>query len=169
MKRLTKRVLVRSALVFLAVAAVAGPLSSAQEGPSKRPFTRGDRMIGAMAGAPLISIALKHKSELNLSDDQVANLEKIRSHYRSQVTPLQEQLAAGEKEIASLMQQSPANLIQIKAKIQETEKLRSELRYLRIEALENGRSVLNSQQQEQLKSLVRGGHEHFRKSKGQPS
>jgi len=67
------------------------------------------------------------------------------------------------------MQQTPADLIQIKAKIQEAEKYRSELRYLRVEALENGRSVLTAQQQDQLKSLVRSIHDQFRKQPGQPS
>jgi Spy/CpxP family protein refolding chaperone len=166
MKQSKKWNLGRAAMVLLALAAFGVPLALAQEGPGKRPFRHGDRMVG---GAPLISIALRHKAELNLSDEQVANLEKIRNHYQSQVTPLLQQLTASEKEIAGLAQQTPANLVQIKTKIQETEKLRSELRYLRIEALGNGRSVLTAQQQEQLKSLVRAGHERFRKPQGQPS
>ncbi|MGH7855023.1 MAG: Spy/CpxP family protein refolding chaperone [Candidatus Binatia bacterium] len=157
------------ALAAVVVANV--PLALAQEGtpPAKRPTVRGERMHAGFAGAPLISIALKHKTELNLAGDQVANLEKIKSHYDSQVTPLHSQLTAIEKEIATLMQQSPANLIQVKAKIQESEKYRSELRYLRMEALENGRAVLTTQQQDQLKSLVRSRHENFRKHSGQPS
>ena len=170
MNKFHKLLLGGAALALSAVAAVNLPMAGAQEGSGKRPFTRGDRMFGGSgASAPLISIALKHKAELNLSNDQVANLEKVRNHYQTQVTPIQQQLATQEKGIASLTQQTPANLIQIKSKIQETEKLRSELRYLRIEALENGRSVLNAQQQDQLKTLVRAGHEHFRKSQGQPS
>jgi len=96
-------------------------------------------------------------------------LEKIKSHYQAQVTPLSQQLQAIEKDIAGLMQQTPANLIQVKAKIQETEKYRSELRYLRLEALENGRSVLSAQQQDQLKTLVRSRHGNFHGSQGQPS
>jgi Spy/CpxP family protein refolding chaperone len=159
-------------LAFSAVALVNVPMSKAQDSSRRgeRPFARGDRMHGAFAGgAPLISIALKHKSELNLSGDQVSNLEKIRNHYQSQVTPLHQQLQVAEKEIASLMQQTPADLIQLKARIQDTEKLRSELRYQRIEALENGRSVLSAQQQDQLKTLVRSRHGQFHKPQGQPS
>jgi Spy/CpxP family protein refolding chaperone len=114
-------------------------------------------------------VALKHKTELNLAGDQVANLEKIKNHYQSQVTPLQQQLATIEKEIVTLSQQSPANLIQIKGKIQESEKYRSELRYMRVEALENGKAVLTAQQQEQLKTLARSRHERFRKQQEQPS
>jgi Spy/CpxP family protein refolding chaperone len=153
----------------LAIGTFNVPTAVAQEGPGKKPFVHGDRMLGGFTGAPLISIALNHKSELNLTSEQVANLEKIRNHYQAQVTPLQQQVTAIEKEIATLTQQTPANLIQIKAKIQEAEKLRSELRYLRIEALDNGRSVLTTQQQDQLKTLVRSRHDHMRKQQGQPS
>jgi Spy/CpxP family protein refolding chaperone len=153
------------------LAMAAGPVAmvSAQDGttaPNKRPFARG--MHGGFAGAPLITIALRHKTDLNLSADQVANLEKIKEHYQSQVEPLQQQLMANEKEIAALTQQSPANLIQIKTKIQDGEKYRSELRYMRIEALENGKSVLTSAQQDQLKTLVRSRRGHG-PAQGQPS
>lgn len=123
------------------------------------------RMSGA--GGPLIGVALKHRAELNLSNEQVAGLEKIRIHYQEQSAPLQQQLRAIESEISELRQQSPANLIQIKIKIQESEKLRSELRYLREEALENGRSILTAAQKDQLKSLVGSGHREFRKRHGQ--
>jgi Spy/CpxP family protein refolding chaperone len=104
-----------------------------------------------------------------LSGDQVSNLEKVRNHYQSQVTPLHQQLQVIEKEIASLMQQTPANLVQVKTKIQDAEKLRSELRYQRIEALENGRSMLTAQQQDQLKTLARSRQGQFRKPQGQSS
>jgi Spy/CpxP family protein refolding chaperone len=120
--------------------------------------------------APLISIALKHKSELNLSADQVSSLENIRSNFQNQARPIQEQLRGVEGEVATLLQESPANLIQVKLKIEEAEKLRSELRYLRVESMENGKSVLNAQQKDQLKNLVASGHRGFRKpQQGQPS
>jgi Spy/CpxP family protein refolding chaperone len=123
------------------------------------------RMSGA--GAPLISIALKHRTELNLSSEQVAGLEKIRTHYQDQSAPLQQQLRSIEGEISQLRQQSPANLIQIREKIEQSEKLRSELRYLREEALENGKSMLTAAQKDQLKGLVSSEHRGFRKRPGQ--
>jgi Spy/CpxP family protein refolding chaperone len=125
------------------------------------------RMLGAEA--PWISIALKHQSELNLSPDQVANLEKIRTHYRDQTTPIQEQLRATETELASSLKETPANLIQAKLKIEQAEKFRSQLRYLRVEALENGKSVLSAQQRDQLRSLFSAQHPGFKKPQGQPS
>ena len=124
------------------------------------------RMFG---GAPLISIALNHRTELNLSNEQVASLEKVRTHYQNQTAPGQQQLRAVEGEIAELRQQSPANLIQMKLKIEQAEKLRSELRYLREEALQNGRSILTAQQQDQLKSLVGSNRRGFHKPQRQAS
>ena len=160
--------------VLAAVALVSAPMAATPEGtaPGGKHFAHGAHMRGGFsggAGAPLISIALKHKSELNLSGDQVTHLEKIKNHYQSQVTPLHQQLRSHDKEIASLAQQSPANLIQIKAKIHDSEKLRSELRYLQIEALENGRSVLTTAQRDQLKTLVAARHKEGHKGHKQPS
>jgi Spy/CpxP family protein refolding chaperone len=170
MIRVRNFILGGAAFALAAVVVTNVPMALGQDqGPGKRPFPRGQRMHGGFSGAPLVSIALNHKTELNLASDQVANLEKVKNHYRSQVTPLQQQLTAVEKDIATLSQQSPADLIQIKAKIQEAEKYRSELRYLRVEALENGRAVLSAQQQEQLKTLVRSRHERFRTQQSQPS
>ena len=134
-------------------------------------FTRGHGMHrGFGEGAPLISLALRHKTELNLSADQVSNLEKIRANYQTQLTPLVQQVRALDKEIATLRQQTPANLIQIKTKIQQTEPLRSEIRYLRLEALENGKSILSTQQQDQLKTILASMHQNLKKpQQGQAS
>ncbi len=134
-------------------------------------FTRRHGMHrGFGEGAPLISLALRHKTELNLSADQVSNLEKIRANYQTQLTPLVQQVRALDKEIATLRQQTPANLIQIKTKIQQTEPLRSEIRYLRLEALENGKSILSTQQQDQLKTILASMQQNFKKpQQGQAS
>ena len=168
-----KGLILASAVFALSAAAVVSASLAAEPdgaGPGRRPFARGGGMReGFGAGAPLISLALNHKSELNLTADQIANLEKIRSQYQGQVTPLLQQVRSIEKEIATLMQQPQVNLIEVKSKIQDAEKFRSELRYLRLEALENGKSVLTTEQRDQLKALVRSRFEHFRRPQGQPS
>jgi Spy/CpxP family protein refolding chaperone len=167
MNRLRKLTLTGAALGVAAMLTAHVPSALSQDGAPagrKGPGRMG-RMHHGMTEAPLITIALKHKTELNLNTEQTTNLEKIKTHYQTQVVPLQQQLAGLEKEVFTLSQQSPANLIQIKAKIQEGEKYRSELRYLRIEALENGKSILTPAQQEQLKTLARSRFEHFRRDK----
>ena len=107
------------------------------------------------------------KSGIFIERDGILN--HVRVERQNQVTPLHQQLRSIEKEIAGLMQQSPANLIQVKTKIQEAERFRSELRYMRVEALENGKTVLSQQQRDQLKTLVGSQHEQFRGRHGQPS
>jgi Spy/CpxP family protein refolding chaperone len=157
-----------AALVFSVVSSpMAAHADASPDGAGTLAQTRRThRMFGA--GAPLISIALKHQSELNLTGDQVANLEKIRTDYQTQTTPLSEQLRSVEGQIRNLLQESPVNLIQTKLKIEEAEKRRSELRYLRIEALENGKSILTAEQRDQLKTLVgsmrRGFHRQARQA-----
>ena len=141
-----------------------GQAGTGEPGPAR---PRMHRMLGVEA--PWISIALRHQKELSLSSDQVANLEKIRTLYRDQSTPIQEQLRAAESEINGVLQETPANLIQAKLKIEQAEKLRSQLRYLRAEALENGKSVLTAQQRDQLKNLVSSRHPGLKKPQGQPS
>ena len=61
-----------SAVLALAtVAFVHAPMAAPDgTGPAGRPFMRG-MMHGGFAGAPLITMALNHKSELNLSAQQV--------------------------------------------------------------------------------------------------
>jgi Spy/CpxP family protein refolding chaperone len=125
------------------------------------------RMFGG--GAPIISLALKHQDELKLTPDQVANLEKTRTNYQNQVAPLHEQLRTVEGEIASLTQETPANLVQVKLKTQESAKLRSELRYLRIEALENGKSILTAEQRGQLDTLLAARRDENRRQHKQAS
>jgi Spy/CpxP family protein refolding chaperone len=141
-----------------------GQAGTGESGPAR---PRMHRMLGVEA--PWISIALRHQKELSLNSDQVANLEKIRALYRDQSTPIQEQLRATESEINGVLQETPANLIQAKLKIEQAEKLRSQLRYLRAEALEHGKSVLTPQQRDQLKNLVSSRHPGFKRPQGQPS
>jgi Spy/CpxP family protein refolding chaperone len=159
-----------AALALSMISTISLPIAAyGQAGPGEpgpaRP--RMHRMLGVEA--PWISIALRHQKELSLSSDQVANLEKIRTLYRDQSTPIQEQLRATESEITGVLQETPANLIQAKLKIEQAEKLRSQLRYLRAEALENGKSVLTAPQREQLKSLVSARQPGFKKPQGQAS
>jgi Spy/CpxP family protein refolding chaperone len=151
---------------LLGVTALAVPgFLHADGGPQGRAGGRPGmhRMFGG--SAPIVSLALRHKDELKLTPEQVGNLEKIRSQYQDQMEPLQQQLKAVEEDISKLSQETPADLVQIKTKIQESEKLRSELRYQRLEALENGKSILTQQQRDQLKSLLAGRQEQRRQQR----
>jgi Spy/CpxP family protein refolding chaperone len=167
MNRRFRTFLLGAAVIAISVVSMASSLlttyANAQVTGQERSTRRPGMHRGFGFGAPLISIALRHKTELNLSADQVANLEKIRANYQSQMTPVVQQLRGFEGQIQASLQQTPANLIQVRSLIEQSEKPRSELRYLRIEALENGKSVLTAQQRDQLKNLVVSMRRNFRK------
>jgi Spy/CpxP family protein refolding chaperone len=171
MKRVQSFIVGTAILTVATGAVVSSPSATFAQNETKErgSFARKPATHRMFGGAPLISIALKHRTELNLSNEQVASLEKVRTHYQNQTAPVQQQLRAVESEIAELRQQSPANLIQMKLKIEQAEKLRSELRYLREEALQNGRSILTAQQQDQLKTLVSSNRRGFHKPQRQAS
>ena len=159
-----------TALALSMISATSLPMAAYSQADTGEPGStrpRMHRMLGVEA--PWISIALRHQKELSLNPDQVAHLEKIRTVFRDQSTPIQEQLRTTENELTGVLQETPANLIQAKLKIEQAEKLRSQLRYLRAEALENGKSVLTAQQRDQLKSLFAADHPGFRKPQGQAS
>jgi len=122
------------------------------------------------AGAPLISIALSHQSELGLSATQVSNLENIRTDFQNRTAPILQDLRSIESKLRELQQQNPVDLVQAKALIEQSEKRQAELRYQRLEALENGKAILTAQQQDQLKNLVDSMHQRSRKAQpGQAS
>jgi TolA-binding protein len=171
MKKVRSFIVGTAILTVATGAVVSSPSATFAQNETKErgSFARKSATHRMFGGAPLISIALKHRTELNLSNEQVASLEKVRTHYQNQTAPVQQQLRAVESEIAELRQQSPANLIQMKLKIEQAEKFRSELRYLREEALQNGRSILTAQQQDQLKTLVGSNRRGFHKPQRQAS
>jgi Spy/CpxP family protein refolding chaperone len=148
---------------------VAGPVLV--DADAERP-QRGHRMRW-MAGpeAPWISLTLKHRADLNLTSDQVSTLEQMRSEFEQQAAPIQSELRNAEREIRRLLEQSPVDLDQVRAKIEQSEKVRSELRYLRVEALDKGKAVLTPEQKNRLKELVTSRHRQHRRpqSQGQAS
>jgi Spy/CpxP family protein refolding chaperone len=119
--------------------------------------------------APWISIMLKHRTELNLTAGQVSALEKLRSDFERQAGPTRVDLENADAEIARLLQEKPVDLARVKNKIDEAERLRAEFRYLRVEALENGKAVLSAEQRHQLENLASSFHGRFRRPQGQPS
>ncbi|HEV8343692.1 MAG TPA: periplasmic heavy metal sensor [Candidatus Binatia bacterium] len=139
-------------------------------GVGRAPFARGEsghRGIGSEA--PWISIMLRHRTDLNLTAEQVATLEKMRSDFQQRVDPKQEELKNTEAEIARLLRENAVDLVRVKAKIEDAERLRAEFRYLRIEALESGKSVLTSEQRDKLENLASSGRGRFRRPHGEAS
>jgi Spy/CpxP family protein refolding chaperone len=97
---------------------------------------------------------LEHKQELSLSADQVRSLEAIRSDFQKEAAQRVGEIEAGEAELEGLVIQAPADLTKVEASVRKIEGLRAALRLERIKAIDEGKSLLNREQQKKLEELL---------------
>jgi Spy/CpxP family protein refolding chaperone len=105
---------------------------------------------------PLISSMLSRRDELNLSSDQVQNLERLRSDYDREAIKNEANLRVAESDLAELLRSDSVELKKAEVKIREIERLRAELRIARIRAIEQGKGVLSQEQRERLRNMRTG-------------
>ena len=111
----------------------------------------------ASADRPLITFMLEHNQELRLSADQVRSLEAIRSEFQQEAAQRLAEIQAGEADLEGLVNQSPVNLTTVEATLRKIEAQRVAFRLDRIKAIIQGKSLLNSEQQETLQALLEQG------------
>lgn len=148
-------------LFALLLSSVAG-FSWAQEAPGGQMMgsgmmSPGHGMMGfpqASADRPLITFMLQHKQELSLSADQVRSLEAIRSHFQKEAVQRVGEIEAGEAELEGLVNQAPADLNKAEVTLRKIEAVRIALRLERIKAIDQGKSLLNHEQQKKLEALL---------------
>lgn len=114
----------------------------------------GSREAGAER--PLISMMLNRRDELNLSNDQVRNLERLRSDFEREAVKNEADLRMAELDLAEVLRNEPLDLKKVEAKIREIEKLRAELRLARIRAIEQGKGILTGEQRDRLRGMLSG-------------
>jgi Spy/CpxP family protein refolding chaperone len=107
---------------------------------------------------PLISYMLGRRDELNLSSDQVRNLERLRSDYERDAVKNESDLRVAEMDLAELMRGDAVDVKKAEAKIRDIERLRAEQRIARIRAIEQGKGVLSQEQREKLRAMLTGSH-----------
>ena len=103
---------------------------------------------------PLISIALAHRAELNLSPRQVEALERLRMDFQREAIRREADLRVAEMDVAALRRAEPVDLAQVEARVREAERLRTDLRVARIRTVEQGKAQLTPEQREKLRALV---------------
>ena len=107
---------------------------------------------------PLISMMLSRRDELNLSPDQVRNLERLRSDFEREAVKNESDLRVAEMDLGELLRADSVDVKRAEAKIREIEKLRAELRLGRIRAIEQGKGVLSQEQREKLRAMLTGSY-----------
>jgi hypothetical protein len=103
---------------------------------------------------PVISILLRNREKLGLSDEQVKKLEQLRSDFEKEIIRNEADIRVAEIDLNNLLQASSADMGKIEAKIREVERLRADLRIARIRAIEKGKALLSAEQRKKLQELV---------------
>jgi hypothetical protein len=105
---------------------------------------------------PLITFMLSHRDELGLSSDQVRNLERLRNDFQREAVKREADIRVAEMDLSALLEADPVDLKKAEAQVREIERLKAELRFGRIRAIEQGKGLLSQEQREKLRSLLSG-------------
>jgi Spy/CpxP family protein refolding chaperone len=103
---------------------------------------------------PVISLLLRNRERLGLSDDQVKKLEQLRSDFEKETIRNEADIRVAEIDLTNLLKASNADPGKIEAKVREIERLRGDLRIARIRAIEKGKALLSSDQRKRLEELL---------------
>jgi Spy/CpxP family protein refolding chaperone len=115
---------------------------------------------------PLISMMLSRRDELNLSSEQVKNLERLRTDFEREAVKNEGDLRVAELDLSEILKADSVDVKRAEAKVREIERLRAELRIARIRAIEQAKTVLSQEQREKLRAMTTGSR-YSRKPEGE--
>ena len=103
---------------------------------------------------PVISLLLRNREKIGLSDDQVKKLEQLRSDFEKETIRNEADIRVAEIDLNNLLQAPSADMPKIEVKIREIERLRADLRIARIRAIDKGKALLSADQRKRLQELI---------------
>lgn len=98
---------------------------------------------------------LKHR--LDLSDEQIAEMEAMREKMFSETLPLREELSAKRKELTNLLREPEPNTMSLNALINEISQLQVQLELLIFKDIQQTKKILTPEQQEQFLEFFEQG------------
>ena len=104
---------------------------------------------------PLVSIALRNHEELKLTDDQVKRLKDIRDAFSKKAVKERADMKALRIDLRRALDAEKLDLADVEKKIREISSMRVDLRIARLKAIQDGKAVLNDDQQKQLSKIAR--------------
>ena len=133
---------------------------------------RGMRGPRPFSARPLVSIALRSHEELKLTDDQIKRLKDIRDAFSKKSVKQRAEMKTRRIDLKRALDTEKIDLADVEKKIREVSNMRVDLRIARLKAIQEGKSVLNAEQQKQLSKIARKrpgrGHRfHEQMHKGQ--
>ncbi len=114
---------------------------------------------------PLISLALQHRQDLELTLDQVEQLEALRDAFARRYRREREELRNMSEDLRKSLRGDAADLADAGKRIRAIEGKRAALRLARLHAIEKGKAVLTPVQLKKLMSLLRKGSYPARKNR----
>ena len=103
---------------------------------------------------PVISLLLRNREKIGLSDDQVKKLEQLRSDFEKETIRNEADIRVAEIDLNNLLQAPSADMPKIEVKIRDIERLRADLRIARIRAIDQGKALLSTDQRKRLQELI---------------
>ena len=103
---------------------------------------------------PVISMMLRNREKLGLSEDQVAKLEQLRADFEKVSIRNDADIRVAEIDLTNLLQSQNGELAKIEAKIREIERLRADLRIARVRAVEKAKALLTADQKRKFYDLI---------------
>jgi len=110
--------------------------------------------IGAREEGPSISKIIRNREKLDLSGDQVKNLERLRKDFEKQSIRKEADIRVAKLDLQALLDAQPVDMTKVEAKVREIERLRADLRFARIRAAQKAKEQLSVEQHQKLDELL---------------
>jgi Spy/CpxP family protein refolding chaperone len=103
---------------------------------------------------PVISLLLRNREKIGLSEEQVKKLEQLRSDFEKETIRNEADIRVAEIDLNNFLQAPSPDLAKVEAKIRDIERLRADLRIARIRAIQKGKTLLSADQRKKLEELT---------------
>ena len=110
-------------------------------------------LLTCVVVAEAIEPYLEFREELNLSEQQMSDLESILSSLRKDEIRREADLQIAEVELDEFLRAEKVDLSKVKSKLEEIGKLQANLKFLHIKAKEDGKKVLTEEQLNKFRKL----------------
>lgn len=110
--------------------------------------------IGTREEGPPISMIIRNRERLDLSSEQLKNLERLRKDFEKQSIRAEADIRVAKLDLHALLDAQPVDMTKVEAKVHEIERLRADLRFARIRAAQKAKEQLSVEQRQKLDELL---------------
>lgn len=109
---------------------------------------------GMRGERPLISLMLRNREKLGLSEDQVRRMEQLRTDFEKESIRKDADQRVAEMDLEALLDAASVDMGKVETKVREVEKNRADLRIARIRAIEKAKELLTPDQRKKLQEIL---------------